>query len=540
MTDLVSLYNETETMENSSVVNLVVDNMTELNSGMGITVNSTMNTTDLIPITTATYNLGSPSKRYNNFYVNSIDTDYVSVLGVLDKLAPTIWKILMDSTNSRIRFVLNSGDFIDLESDPGFGSKIKVNYITFNTGSGTYMDQLYSSSILPQLDAVYDLGSASYKFVNTYTQTLNSTTTNATTGNITNLVLGTGTGILHSNGSGTITSSAVNLANTDVSGILPNAKTTGNTGNSVNTLVMRDASGNFSNNIITTIRLYCGRLFTDATLASGFVLNLTDGYMNCNSVQILKWDTVFTIRLSTVPAVNNTYTLGTAALKWSNVYATTFTGNLTGSTSTITTTTSSSNTNYYVPFLDVITGSATTYANASHTYNPSTGALVVGATPAAATNSTVVATTGYVDKLVGQSCFISWDEFAGNIIRGSIGVSIYWDTNLQGVANMSTGSVGFRVMSSGTYIFSFQTSTSNDSCSLSTFLDGSGGTYALINQTDLYVAAGTGGVKTITFTTTLTGGYANRIYFNNAFKNGSSSSYYFRPIFQGINIRRTV
>ena len=30
------------------------------------------------------------------------------------------------------------------------------------------------------------------------------------------------------------------------------------------------------------------------------------------------------------PSVNNTYTLGTSSLKWSNVYATTFTGNLTG------------------------------------------------------------------------------------------------------------------------------------------------------------------------------------------------------------------
>ena len=30
------------------------------------------------------------------------------------------------------------------------------------------------------------------------------------------------------------------------------------------------------------------------------------------------------------PDTNNTYTLGTSSLKWSNVHATTFTGNLTG------------------------------------------------------------------------------------------------------------------------------------------------------------------------------------------------------------------
>jgi len=74
---------------------------------------------------------------------------------------------------------------------------------------------------------------------NTITATTsNATTFNGTTGAFTN-VSGNGSGI-----------SSINASNI-ASGTIANARTTGNTANSANTLVLRDASGNFGANTIT-------------------------------------------------------------------------------------------------------------------------------------------------------------------------------------------------------------------------------------------------------------------------------------------------
>ena len=64
------------------------------------------------------------------------------------------------------------------------------------------------------------------------------TTVNATNGNFTNIT------------GNAVALTAINASNV-TSGTLDNARTTGNTANSANTLVLRDASGNFGSNVIT-------------------------------------------------------------------------------------------------------------------------------------------------------------------------------------------------------------------------------------------------------------------------------------------------
>jgi hypothetical protein len=68
--------------------------------------------------------------------------------------------------------------------------------------------------------------------------TIAATTVNATSGNFTNI-----------SGNG-VALTAINASNIS-SGTIANARTTGNTANSANTIVLRDASGNFGSNVIT-------------------------------------------------------------------------------------------------------------------------------------------------------------------------------------------------------------------------------------------------------------------------------------------------
>ena len=68
------------------------------------------------------------------------------------------------------------------------------------------------------------------------------------------------------------------------------------------------------------------------------------------------------------PSTNNSYTLGTSSLKWSNVYATTFTGNLTGNASTATsatTATTASRLNKTLTLTGTVTGSVSLNADGS-------------------------------------------------------------------------------------------------------------------------------------------------------------------------------
>ena len=81
------------------------------------------------------------------------------------------------------------------------------------------------------------------------------------------------------------------------------------------------------------------------------------------------------------PSANNSYTLGTSSLKWSNVYATTFTGNLTGNASTATTATNAttaSKVNQTLTLSGDVTGSVSLNATGTRTMTTSIAANTVG------------------------------------------------------------------------------------------------------------------------------------------------------------------
>ena len=81
------------------------------------------------------------------------------------------------------------------------------------------------------------------------------------------------------------------------------------------------------------------------------------------------------------PSSTNSYTLGTSSLKWSNVYATTFTGNLTGNASTATTATNAttaSKVNQTLTLSGDVTGSVSLNATGTRTMTTSIAANTVG------------------------------------------------------------------------------------------------------------------------------------------------------------------
>lgn len=90
-----------------------------------------------------------------------------------------------------------------------------------------------------------------------------------------------------------------------------------------------------------------------------------------------------------VPGTNNTKTLGTSSLKWSNVFATTFTGALSGNATTATSATTSTN----------VAGGAV-------------GSLVIQ-TGAGATGFVAAGTSGYVLTSTGTSTAPTWQAAAG-------------------------------------------------------------------------------------------------------------------------------
>jgi len=102
-----------------------------------------------------------------------------------------------------------------------------------------------------------------------------------------------------------------------------------------------------------------------------------------------------------VPTTDNAVTLGTASFKWSNVYATTFTGNVTGNvtgnltgtadTATEVTATANNSTNetVYLTFVDGATGAQGIETDTDLSYNPSTNTLTAG-TLAGNINATTV------------------------------------------------------------------------------------------------------------------------------------------------------
>ena len=81
------------------------------------------------------------------------------------------------------------------------------------------------------------------------------------------------------------------------------------------------------------------------------------------------------------PSANNSYTLGTSSLKWSNVYATTFTGNLSGnatSADTATNATTASKVNQTLTLSGDVTGSVSLNATGTRTMTTNIAASTVG------------------------------------------------------------------------------------------------------------------------------------------------------------------
>lgn len=90
-----------------------------------------------------------------------------------------------------------------------------------------------------------------------------------------------------------------------------------------------------------------------------------------------------TVSSNLTPTTTNLYTLGTASLLWSNVYATTFTGALSGTATNSTNaaiTADSASTTCYVTFVTATSGNAAIRVNSNMTYNASTNVLTTTAT----------------------------------------------------------------------------------------------------------------------------------------------------------------
>jgi hypothetical protein len=90
-----------------------------------------------------------------------------------------------------------------------------------------------------------------------------------------------------------------------------------------------------------------------------------------------------TVSSNLTPTTTNLYTLGTASLLWSNVYATTFTGALSGTATNSTNaaiTADSASTTGYVTFVTATSGNAAIRVNSNMTYNASTNVLTTTAT----------------------------------------------------------------------------------------------------------------------------------------------------------------
>lgn len=109
----------------------------------------------------------------------------------------------------------------------------------------------------------------------------------STTGSVT--FGGYGTGIIHSNSSGVLSSSAVDLASAEVTGILANSNTTATTASTPNTIVLRDADGGVPN--LPRILSITGGINARATgttalytVPVGKILVVTDVYVKCTAV----------------------------------------------------------------------------------------------------------------------------------------------------------------------------------------------------------------------------------------------------------------
>jgi len=192
--------------------------------------------------------------------------------------------------------------------------------------------------------------------------------------------------------------------------------------------------------------------------ADNFVL-IGSGAPSFSSGSDINFDAVgqLTTNAPLVPISDGTITLGTASFAFSNVYADTFTGDLTGTadlaTEVTTTANNTTNETVYLTFVDGATGAQGIETDTDLSYNPSTNILTAGTfngniTATRATigsieidsNNIEVASNGIL-RLASQGT--GYIELDGNThVNGIISYANNEDINIAGTATASTLSTG--------------------------------------------------------------------------------------------------
>ena len=144
-----------------------------------------------------------------------------------------------------------------------------------------------------------------------------------------------------------------------------------------------------------------------------------------------------TISGNMLPEANNTRDLGASGTAFANVYATTFTGALTGNSSTATeatnftvTANNSTNETVYPVFVDGATGTQGAETDTGLTYNPSTGLLTATAFSGSAANLTALPITVTHTSYTGTA----------QITYSSNTITISATSNAYGTRTVSTSS----------------------------------------------------------------------------------------------------
>ena len=147
-----------------------------------------------------------------------------------------------------------------------------------------------------------------------------------------------------------------------------------------------------------------------------------------------------------VPTTDNSVTLGTASFKWSNVYATTFTGNLTGNvtgnvtgtadlaTEVTATANNTANETVYLTFVDGATGAQGIETDTDLSYNPSTNTLTAGTF-----NGNLTATRATIGNIEvdGNNIEVSSNGILRLAAQGTGYIELDGDVRIQGVVAYS-------------------------------------------------------------------------------------------------------
>ena len=267
---------------------------------------------------------------------------------------------------------------------------------------------------------------------NTITATTsNATTFNGTTGSFTN-VSGNGSAI-----------SAINASNIS-SGTIANARTTGSTSNSANTLVLRDANGSFGSNVITA-SLFSGdgsgiNAINASNISSGTIANARTTAASANGAStIVQRDSGGNFSANTVTAAVIGDISGGSNINASNITS--------GTIANARTTASSSNGASTIVLRDA--GGAFAAGAITGTSFTGNGSALTAINASAITTGTLDNARTTASSANGASTLVVRDangSFAGNVITGTTGT--FTSVSGNGVAltainasNISSGTI---------------------------------------------------------------------------------------------------